>query len=107
MAAAEPVKTALELAQEELAESYVPHPDEFLRDYTPQAALLFVRQCAMVLGTMLVDAAMSLDDGTDDAAPVVNEVLAGGAAVLMGATHALVALGVLPPEAEEAAKELS
>jgi len=94
--------TALEQAQEELAASMVPWPDDFMGDYTPQAGLLFGRQVAMCLLGMVTDAAASLGSDPAEEEPVVMEALNGVAAAVAGFTHALVALGVLPAEAEEA-----
>lgn len=94
--------TALESAQAELAEAMTPWPDEFMFSYSPQAGLLFGRQVAMCLLTMVTDAAASLGADGGDSAPMLHEVLNGVAAMVAGATHALVALEVLPVEAEEA-----
>jgi hypothetical protein len=94
--------TALESAQAELSESMVPYPDDFLTDYSPQAALLFLRQCSMVALQMMTAGAVSLGADADETQPVVSEVLNGVSACVAGSTHALVALGVLPVEAEEA-----
>ena len=94
--------TPLELAQTELAESMVPWPDDFMMEYTPQAGLLFGRQVSMCLMQMVADAAASLVEEGEETEPVANEVMNGVAAAIAGLTHALVALGVLPEEAEEA-----
>lgn len=94
--------TALEIAQLELGESMVPYPDEFLEDYSPGAAFLFLRQCAMVALKIATGAAASLMDEGEETQPIASEVLNGAAACVAGATHMLVALGVLPPEAEDA-----
>ena len=94
--------TALETAQDELARSMMPHPDEFMEDYSPQAALLFLRQVAMSTGKICTAAAISLNADEDETVPAATEVLNGVAACVVGSTHSLVALGVLPPEAEEA-----
>lgn len=95
-------KSALELAQEELASYMGPWPDEFMPDYTPQAGLLFARQVAMCCLTMVTDAAASLAGEAGDDEAVLHDVLNGVSAAVAGFTVALVALGVLPPEAEEA-----
>lgn len=94
--------TALETAQDELAKSMMPHPDEFMEDYSPQAALLFGRQVAMSCLRICTAAAASLNAAEDEEVPTATEVLNGCAAGVVGFTHALVALGVLPLEAEEA-----
>jgi hypothetical protein len=93
--------TALELAQKELSDSMVPWPDDFMTDYTPQAGLLFGRQVAMCLLKMVTDAAASIATGPDEEEPNVSEVLNGVSMAIAGLTHALVALEVLPAEAEE------
>lgn len=93
--------TALETAQDELAKSMMPHPDEFMEDYSPQAALLFGRQVAMSCLRICTTAAASLNVADGDEEPTSTEVLNGVAAGVVGFTHALVALGVLPVEAEE------
>lgn len=97
-----PEPTALELAQAELGESMAPWPDDFMTDYSPQAASLFLRQCAMVALQMATAATASLAEAPDEAEPVASEVLNGIAMAVAGSTHALVALGVLPSEAEAA-----
>jgi hypothetical protein len=94
-------QTALELAQTELSDSMVPWPDDFMTDYTPQAGLLFGRQVAMCLLKMVTDAAASVATGPDEEEPTVSEVLNGVSMAIAGLTHALVALEVLPAEAEE------
>ena len=116
--------TPLETAQAELAESKTPFPDLFMFDYTPQAGLLFGRQVAMCLLKMVTDAAASLtyaspevlavdaaddnavmgalDSARDEEQPVVSEILNGVAMAVAGLTHSLVAIGLLPAEAEEA-----
>ena len=94
--------TALETAQDELGQTMMPHPDEFMEDYSPQAALLFGRQVAMSCLRICTAAAGSLEAAPDEEVPAATEVLNGVAAGVVGFTHALVALGVLPVEAEEA-----
>ena len=95
----------LDQAQAELAVSGIPHPETFLKSYSPPAAFLFIRQCSLVLGEMVVDAAITTGKEDGDDQPVVTEVLNSVAQCIAGATHALVALGVLPTEAEEALGE--
>jgi hypothetical protein len=94
--------TALEQAQAELADSFTPHPDEFMDAYSPQAALLFLRQVSMACLKVVTGAAASINGGEDEEQPTLNEVLNGVSAAVAGSTHALVALEVLPIEAEEA-----
>jgi hypothetical protein len=114
----------LEAVKAELAKLHFPWPADFLPDATPQAGIEYGRQVASVLLGMVTDAAASLagpavvlkstdglakavgpaelDTRGDEDQPVVSEVLNGVAMMVVGATHALVALGVLPVEAEEA-----
>lgn len=94
--------TPLEAAQAELAAIMVPWPDDWVEDLSAPAALLFLRQMAMA--TLKVVAVGTVELGADTAGeePVLDGVLNGCAAAIMGATHALVSLGVLPAEAETA-----
>jgi hypothetical protein len=95
------VVTSLEAAQAELAESMVPWPDDFMMDYHLNSALLFARQVAMCTAKVAVAFANNVAESPDEPQPVLDEVQNGIAAAVMGLTHALVALEVLPPEAEE------
>jgi hypothetical protein len=94
--------SALDAVQGELSTAHFPFPADFLSDVSPQAAIEFGRQVAGILLQMVTDAAalIAKEDGDDQ--PTVNEALNGVAMMVAGATHALVALGVLPVEAEEA-----
>jgi hypothetical protein len=56
----------------------------------------------MCLLTMVTDAAASLGSDGEDSVTTLHEVLNGVASMVAGATHALVAIEVLPKEAEEA-----
>lgn len=95
-------RTLLEVAQDELADSMAPFPEDFMETYSPPAAFLFLRQCAMVALKIATGAAASLAGEADETEPVAVEVLNGIAMCVAGATHALVSLDVLPREAEEA-----
>ena len=97
-----PYDDALDAANTELAKSMMPHPEEFLPSYSPPAAMLFLRQCCLKLGEMLVAASERTAEEDGDDQPVVVEALNAIAMCIAGSTHGLVALGVLPPEAEEA-----
>lgn len=101
MAATDP----LVAVQDELAAAMVPWPDDYLQQLSPQAALLVLRQMAMACLTVVTGAAVSLDEDPDGEAGVIAEALNGVSAALAGATHALVALEVLPAEAEQALAE--
>ena len=94
--------TYLDQAQSELADATMPIPSDFLEELSPQAATLWCWEAAKSLLTVLTAAATSLGAGDDEEQPTVTEVLNGAAASLAGLTHVLVALQVLPPEAEEA-----
>jgi hypothetical protein len=94
--------TPLEAAQAELAKTMTPWPDEFMFTLTPQAGLLFGRQVAMCLLKMVTDGAAMIATEAGEDQPTVSEVLNGVAMAVAGLTHALVAIGVLPVEAEEA-----
>jgi AhpD family alkylhydroperoxidase len=89
-------------AQAELADGLVPWPDDFMDSLSPPAALLFARQVTMKTLQMATGAAASLAEGPDEPQSVVSAVLNGCAMAVAGTTHALVALGLLPKEAEEA-----
>ena len=92
----------LEATQGELAAAMVPWPDDYVESLSPPAALLVLRQMAMATSKVLLGATLSLDeDDTEDSGPL-GEALNGIAACVAGATHACVALAVLPPEAEQA-----
>lgn len=94
--------TYLAQAQSELADGAMPIPADFIEELSPQAATLWCWEAAKSLLTVLTAAATSLVAGDDEHQPTVTEVLNGAAASLAGLTHILVALQVLPPEAEEA-----
>lgn len=94
--------TTLDAAQAELVSGLFPHPDEFMESLSPPAALLFARQVSMATLKVLAGAAISLDEDPDGDGGAVTEVLNGLAAAVAGYTHAMVALELLPPEAEEA-----
>jgi len=95
-------ETILDAAQAELASDMVPWPDDYVETLTPPAALLLGRQMAMVVAKVCTAAMVSLEENEDEPAGVEAEVLNGLAAAVAGFTHAMVALEILPPEAEEA-----
>jgi hypothetical protein len=95
-------QTPLQAVQAELAAAMYPWPDDVMDDLTPQAGLVVLRQTAMQCLRMVTDAAGSLAADGNEEQPTISEVLNGVAAAVAGATHALVALGVLPAEAEQA-----
>jgi hypothetical protein len=94
--------SVLEATQAELAEKMVPWPDDYIEDLSPHAALFLLRQMAMATQKVVLGATISLDGDPDDDAGAIGEIMNGVAAAMAGATHACVALEILPPEAEEA-----
>jgi len=88
--------------QAELSANMIPWPDDYIQDLTPPAALFLLRQVAMATLTVIAGGAVALDDDPDDDSGVIGEMLNGIAMAIAGATHACVALELLPPEAEEA-----
>ena len=94
--------TALEQAQAELSDAMVPMPADYMDDLTPQAGLLLGFELAKFCLTMVTDAAASLGVPDGEEQPTISEVLNGVSAMVAGACHALVALGVLPQAAEDA-----
>lgn len=97
----------LATVQGELADALIPWPDDYVEELSPQAALLLLRQQAMATAKVLAGATLALDEDPDEEAGALAEVLNGVAACVAGATHALVALGVLPEEAETALEQAS
>lgn len=88
--------------QVELSKLGVPMPQDFMTDLSPVAALLFLQSCAEATLSVVTGASAADDDPKDEVNPTISEVLNGISAALAGSVHALVALEVLPPEAEEA-----
>jgi hypothetical protein len=88
--------------QVELSKLGVPMPQDFMTDLSPVAALLFLQSCAEATLSVVTGASVADDDPKDEVNPTISEVLNGISAALAGSVHALVALEVLPPEAEEA-----
>ena len=86
----------------ELADTMMPHPDEYLDTYTPGAAFMLGRQVYMACLLIAAGASALLAQDDGDNQPVANEVLNGVAMAVAGFTHALVTLDILPKEAEEA-----
>jgi len=99
---AKKAQTPLEVVQAELAKAMIPWPDDYLEDLSPGAVLLLLRQMAMASMKAVVGASLSLGEGPDEHNDTVADICNGVAAAIVGATHALVALELLPPEAEEA-----
>lgn len=92
----------LDTVQSELSEKMVPWPDDYVEDLSPPATLFLLRQMAMAALKVATGAVLSLKEDGDEENPTLTEVMNGVAAAVAGATHACVALGVLPIEAEDA-----
>lgn len=88
--------------QDELSGLMWPWPDDYVEEASPPAGLLYGRQLAMALLKVAVGAVASIAGDVEDDPTTAHEVLNGVATAVAGFTHALVALEVLPPEAEEA-----
>lgn len=93
----------LETVQDELSRAMVPWPDDYVEELTPHAALLLLRQLAMATLKVVTGAIVSLGEDSSEDAGALDGVVNGVLAAVAGATHALVELGVLPPEAEHVA----
>ncbi len=94
--------TLLDQVQAELAAAMVPWPDDYIQELTPPAALFLLRQTAMATLQVIAGGAVALGEDPDSDSGSLGEILNGLAACVAGATHACVALELLPPEAEEA-----
>ena len=90
----------LDTVQAELSRAMVPWPDDYVETLTPHAALLVARQMAMAVLKVVTGAAVSLGEDESEPAGALDGVVNGVMAAVAGYTHALVELGVLPPEAE-------
>lgn len=99
---AKKAQTPLESVQAELSAAMIPWPDDYLADLSPGAILLLMRQMSMAALKAITAAALSLGEPADEANDTVAACVNGVAAAIAGATHALVALELLPPEAEAA-----
>lgn len=97
-----PKLSPMQSAQVELSKLGVPMPNDFMTDLSPIAALLFMQACAEATLSVVTGATAADDDPKDEVNPTISEVLNGISAALAGSVHALVALEVLPPEAEAA-----
>jgi hypothetical protein len=94
--------TALQQCQSELADASAPSPSWMEEDLLPAAALYYTWEVNKVALTIATAAMASLGDDVDIDDPTVHNVLNGVSAAVAGLTVALVALDVLPKEAEEA-----
>ena len=93
---------ALENVQAELSAAMVPFPDEYVESLTPGAVLFLLRQMSMAALGVVAGASASIAEEAGDDTPALNEVLNGVSMAVAGSTHALVALELLPAEAEAA-----
>ena len=94
---------ALQAAQDECAEAGIPWPDDYLLTVSPQSALLILRQASMATLQVVTGAAASLDDDSEATGSPLTWILACVATCVAASTHAMVTLGMLPPEAERGA----
>jgi hypothetical protein len=92
----------LEAAQAELSDKMIPWPDDYIEDLSPHAALFLLRQMSMGVAKVTLGAMISLAEDPEGDAGILAEIANGVAACVAGATHACVALEILPPEAEQA-----
>ena len=92
----------LATVQAELSGAMVPWPDDYMDELSPPACLLLLRQVSMATLTAIAGGTASLGEEGDQDSGALGEILNGVAAAIAGATHACVALGILPAEAEEA-----
>lgn len=95
----------LDQVQGELAKLAVPAPSEWMEDLTPPAALLYMKAVAESAMTIVAGAVKDAPPEGEDADDLAAALVSGCAMALAGATHALVALGVLPEAAEEALEQ--
>jgi len=88
--------------QAELSGAMIPWPDDYMDELSPPACLLLLRQVAMATLKAIAGGSVFLDEEPDEDSGVLGEILNGVGAAIAGATHACVALELLPPEAEQA-----
>lgn len=97
-----PALTPLEAAKVELMKLGVPMPQDWMQHLSPVSALLVLQNVCEAAVTVMSGAFADPSNELDPDSPVAAEVLNGVTAGLAGSVHALVALEVLPKEAEEA-----
>jgi len=88
--------------QAELSGAMIPWPDDYMDELSPHACLLLLRQVAMATLKAIAGGSIALDESPEEDSGALGEILNGVTAAIVGATHACVALGILPAEAEEA-----
>ena len=102
----EPTSTAIyHAAADELASAMVPMPDDYVEDLSPHAAILLLRQMSMVTAKVALGATVSLQEDDSEPDGALGDVLRGVMGAVAGATHACVALGIFPAEAETELEE--
>lgn len=94
-----------EAALQDLVKRGVPTPTDFMPDLEFFSGLYFLREVATGAVARGVVFFAELDQGGDEVDETAAEVLGSLSEALQYATHALVALGLLPQEAEDALSE--
>ena len=103
---AKPTTDAIALLAGELARKGIIAPADLLEGVSPGAALLYLHDLAeAVTGICAWDAA-KIDEEDPEAAAIFSGVANGLGHVMVGVTHAMVELRLLPTEAEEAMLEV-
>lgn len=94
--------TALDDAQSELGTKMIPLPEWLEEDVTPVTALYWVYEAVKLALPIATGFAQNLQIDEAEEQPVLTELLNGVSFAVAGMTHAMVALEVLPQEAEDA-----
>ena len=84
----------------------VPMPQDWVPDLGPEAALFFMKECCEAVLMALAGSFAQMAQAGDEVDEVAAETLNGAGQALTGTTHALVSLGLLPAEAEQALEEV-
>ena len=83
----------------------VPTPSDWLPDFPLPSALFILGEVVRGVYESAVIFFGEMDSEGDEVDDTAAEVMNGLAAALAGSTHALVAMELLPPEAEQAMEE--
>jgi hypothetical protein len=93
---------AFEYAKSVLAQSGVMTPEQLLDEVEPGPALVFLRECIVMVTAILAGSVVDAEAPPPEAEEAFSGAAVGLAQALLGITHALVELRVLPTEALEA-----